>query len=146
MSKVKWQPYKPRVITNLWGTCRMLCVLLTGICKRAVQMGVQAGLILMHLLQMSTFNSTFLALLGLLGINASTAWKCFDILHHPPVNKSPILGQTDKPMQPNILSLTVIYRVRLYKSLRTQPCKDAARDSRLQDLSQTRQLFFFFFF
>lgn len=144
MSKVKWQPYKPRVITNLWGTCRMLCVLLTGICKRAVQMGVQAGLILMHLLQMSTFNSTFLALLGLLGINASTAWKCFDILHHPPVNKSPILGQTDKPMQPNILSLTVIYRVRLYKSLRTQPCKDAARDSRLQDLSQTQQLFFFF--
>lgn len=108
-------------------------------------MGVQAGLILMHLLQMSTFNSTFLALLGLLGINASTAWKCFDILHHPPVNKSPILGQTDKPMQPNILSLTVIYRVRLYKSLRTQPCKDAARDSRLQDLSQTQQLFFFFF-
>lgn len=108
-------------------------------------MGVQAGLILMHLLQLSTFNSTFLALLGLLGIKASTAWKRFDILHHPPVNKSPILGQTDKPMQPNILPLTVIYRVRLYKSLRTQPCKDAARDSRLQDLSQTQQLFFFFF-
>lgn len=57
-----------------------------------MQMGVQPGLILMHLLQLSTFNSTFLALLRLLGINASTARKCFDFLHHPGVDKRSHIG------------------------------------------------------